>query len=119
MPANERFKPLTAIEDKGAIEMKKEYLVLVAIIVALGAYIALQRNDQVQYQLPVLPAIEPETLTRIEITDGEETVVLERAANDIWRVGEAKYMADAHKAERIVEVISALSLTTLVAESED
>ena len=99
--------------------MKKEIVVLVAIIAALGAYIALQRSDQVQYQLPELALIEPDSITRIEISNGEKAVVLDRAADDIWQVGEAKYKADAHKAERIVEVISALRLTTLVAESED
>ena len=99
--------------------MKKEIVVLVAIIAAVGAYIVLQRSDQVQYQLPELALIAPDTITRIEISDGEEAVVLERAADDTWQVGEAKYKADAHKAERIVEVISALRLSTLVAESED
>jgi len=99
--------------------MKKEIVVLVAIIAALGAYIAFQHGDQVQYELPELSVIAPDTITRVEISGNEEAVVLERGDDDTWQVGEAKYKADAHKAERIVEVVSALRLTTLVAESED
>ena len=47
------------------MKIKKEYIVLVAIIVALSTYLIVHKRDKTHYQLPELADIDAQSLTRI------------------------------------------------------
>lgn len=55
---------------------KKEYLILIAIIIAAGLYLVLHKKDQTQYTLPTIAKIEIDTVTRLEIKTPAETIGL-------------------------------------------
>lgn len=100
------------------MRLKKEYLVLAAIIVALGLYLTLRNTDRTLYELPELPEVSAKRISKLDITGPEGKVVLEKQ-DEKWRILPQGYPADKDKVERVLDAIDDLTLTTLVSESEN
>ncbi len=98
------------------MKMKKEYLILFAIIAGLSVYLLLHGSNQTHYQLPVLPAIEKKELSRIEIVSPGKTLQLKRKG-EAWILGEQEYPADTAKVEDMLNTMDKLTLTDLVSEA--
>lgn len=47
--------------------MKKEYTILIVLIIALGAYLGLKKDGRVHYELPVPAAVDRDKIDRLEI----------------------------------------------------
>ncbi len=100
------------------MKIKKEYPILIAVIIALGAYLYLKPSDRMQYTLPDIPAIERADINKIEIIrPGEDPIVLEKK-DETWRVGENAYPADATKVDSMLNTLADFSVTDLVSESK-
>jgi hypothetical protein len=97
---------------------KKEYLLLLLIIVAVGSYLYFKRTDQVHYQIPQLAAISTRTLTSIQISTGGQGLTL-NGKDRVWTVGAAGYPADFQKVQKILHDIGTLTLTDLVSDSKN
>ena len=98
--------------------MKKEYILLLAMIIGLSAYLFLHKTDKVAYELPQLPDIDQKAITRISIQKQGETIELTRAGST-WEVGDHKYIADKAKIDRMLNAVSSLEVTVMVSESKN
>ena len=96
---------------------KKEYLILIVIIIAAGLYLVFHKKDQTQYTLPELSKIDIDSVTRLEIKTPEETIALHK--NDKrWFVAPHNYPADGAKVKGMLFEIEEIVLTDLVSESQ-
>jgi hypothetical protein len=100
------------------MKIKKEYLILCVIILALSLYLIFHNRDRSTYQLPALSPIERNDITRIEILGAEKTIELGREGSD-WKILPEAYPADAAKIKDMLDVLTAFTLTALVSESEN
>ena len=67
------------------MRLKKEYIVLFLVIAALVLYITLRKENRIQYDIPDLAELTPDSITEIVIDgDGKETVVLKD--KDQWLI---------------------------------
>jgi len=98
--------------------MKKEYLILVVIIAALGMYLLLKKTDKTHYQLPELPELEMADLDMITIVKKDGTLKIKKRG-DRWVIGEKAYPADERKMKELVQQIAGLKLITLASESKN
>lgn len=99
------------------MKMKKEYIVLGCVIVALAAYLLARDTDRTHYRLPALESVPAESLTRIEIIGPKATVELRKKGTG-WVVSAEAYPADAGKIKQILDTVGQLTLTALVSESK-
>lgn len=95
----------------------KNYIILGIVIVALVAYLVLHDANRSQYDLPALPEVAGQDISRIEYTAGGDPVVLTRKADD-WFVGQMQWPADAAKVGPMVSTIVDLRLTALVSTAQ-
>ena len=100
------------------MKFKKEYAILSVIIVALGLYLFFRNADRTTYTLPVLPAVDAQDLTKIEIGKGSRIVVLTRS-DDGWTVSPGDYPADAGLVRPMLEALAGLTATTLISETKN
>lgn len=99
------------------MKVKKEYIILIAVIGVLSLYLALHKTDKTHYSLPEIPSLEKNTITRIEITGPEQSVSLKKTG-DAWQLAPQGYPADGDQINAMLDILSTLSLSDLVSESE-
>ena len=100
------------------MKIKKEYIFLFAIIVALILYLVMQRQTGTHVEMPDIPQIASTEITKVEIQRPKNTIVLTRKDND-WEIGPNKYKADTNTVNQILNIIGSLSLTALVSKSKN
>ncbi len=100
------------------IAMKKEYLILIALIAGLSAYLGLKKDDQVHYELPVLAALDTKELDRVDITQNKETLTLSKSDKG-WTVTEESFPVDQAAIDSVLDTIKDLKLSALVSEAGD
>lgn len=100
------------------MKFKKEYIILVLVIIALSAYLYMRSADRTLYELPEIPQVDEKALTKLEIIRNDATVVLSKK-DDKWYIAPAEYPADANKVRDMLKAISNLQLTALVSESKN
>jgi hypothetical protein len=100
------------------MKIKKEYLILVLIIVALSIYLFTRKEDRTFYELPVLPEISKKEITKIEISKGDTSIILNKK-DEKWYIGPHEYAADTSLVNAMLDECEELRLTTLVSESRD
>lgn len=100
------------------MKIKKEYIILLLIIIALSVYLFTRSTDRTHYQLPALARLEPGNITKIEISIKTDTMVLKKKDNQ-WYLEPKGYLADANKVNAMLSVFETLSLAALVSESKD
>lgn len=101
------------------MKVKKEYMILLAIIIVLAVYLILSGGkNKMSYRPPELEKIPDETINMIEITRTEMDIMLNRE-DEIWKIMPQAYPADPVKVKDILEVIQDLTLTELAAEKKD
>jgi ketosteroid isomerase-like protein len=100
------------------MKIKKEYIILAAVIVALSLYLMLRKTDRSLYELPKLAAVKAADISKIEIGTSNGILVLVKKA-DGWVVGDRQYRADADKVKGLTDILSKLTLTTLISESKN
>jgi hypothetical protein len=100
------------------MSIKKEYIILALIIVALSIYLVLRDKDRTHYELPVLESVDSGQVTRILISKSEEELSIERR-NEEWIIEPGGYPADGNRVEEMLTSLGEFELTSLVAESEN
>jgi hypothetical protein len=96
--------------------MKKEYIILILVIVGLGAYLSLRSTDRTHYELPALPQLESAKIDRMLIATGGNTIELvKKDAN--WFLEPQGYQADGIKVSNMVNAAADLKITALVSEA--
>ncbi len=97
--------------------LKKEYVLLGIVIVALGLYLFLNQRDRVHYTLPETPRLETADITRIEIEKAGDKLTLKRA-DDQWRLLPGDYPVDSAQVVPMLRSIAELTVTALVSETQ-
>lgn len=100
------------------MKIKGEYIILAVVIVILSAYLILRKQDRSFYDLPNIPRISREDITKIEISKKDRTITLNKK-NDTWYIAPEDYLADKDKISGMLDTIETLSLTALVSESKN
>jgi hypothetical protein len=100
------------------MKMKKEYIILGLIIIGLSVYLFLHSTDRTLYRLPVLPEVAKKEITRLQITKGATSIVLNKKDNN-WYIAPQEYPAETNKVKDMLDNIEKLTLTALVSESKN
>lgn len=100
------------------MKIKKEYIALVVVIVALVVYLVFHKTDRTHYTLPDVPKVSEKKISKIEIITKGEKILLNKKDDD-WFIGEKAYPADKGKINDILDVLANLSVSTLVSESKN
>ncbi|HEA67478.1 MAG TPA: DUF4340 domain-containing protein [Desulfobacterales bacterium] len=100
------------------MKLKKEYPILVAVVIALVLYLVLRNTNRIHYQLPDVPQVDGKQITKLEITRSGKLILLNKKDNN-WFVGPDNYPADSNKVKSMLEIVEKLILTTLVSESKN
>ena len=100
------------------MKFKKEYVILLVIIIGLSIYLYSRRSDRTLYQLPELPEVSAKKISKIEITGTGEKIVLNKA-DESWTIGSEAYPAADNKVRQMIESIEQLTLTALISESKN
>jgi hypothetical protein len=100
------------------MKLKKEYLILVAVIIGLILYLALRDTDRARYELPKLSEIPEKLVSRLEIGKAGQSIVLKKEG-DKWYIEPKAYPADSSKVQKMMKTIDKLTLTALISESKN
>jgi hypothetical protein len=100
------------------IKAKTEYIILGVMIAAMLLYLVLRNPNRLNYQLPGLPAITRNEISRIDIVKAGETIRLEKRDSQ-WLIQPQGFSSDSAKINAIVDAIFNLSLTAQVSESKN
>jgi hypothetical protein len=100
------------------MKIRKEYIILVAVILALSLYLFLRKQDRTHYKVPKVPPIAQPEISKIEISKKGTAITLIKKDN-IWRIAPQGYPADIGKTENMLDAIEKLTLTALVSESKN
>ena len=100
------------------MKLKKEYIILAVIIIALSVYLYKRSSDRTLYQLPEIPKVAQKDITKLQITRGKTAIVLNRK-DDKWYIEPAGYPADANKVTDMLNALENFTLTALVSESKN
>lgn len=98
--------------------MKKEYIILVILIIGLIAYLGLKKDNQVHYELPTIPQVDTTRIDRVEISKADRLVVLNKGENG-WTVTDKKFSANPEDIEQMIGTLKAIKLSALVSEAKD
>ena len=98
--------------------MKKEYIILLLIIAALGGYLFMKQTDKTHYTLPDLAVIKSNVITGIELNGPKGQITFSKD-DDQWVVTDNKYKADQGKVDEMLDAIRHLKATALVSQTED
>ena len=100
------------------MKLKKEFFILVIIIVVLVGYLIFKNRDHTQYQLPDLAKIEKNQISKLELTQWGKDIVLNKKDN-AWYIAPHEYPADSEKINPMLAALEELKVTALVSESKN
>ena len=60
------------------MKIKKEYIILVIIIIALSLYLILRNPNRTFYELPEIPSVSGKNISKIEIAKTKSAIVLNK-----------------------------------------
>ena len=100
------------------MKVKKEYIILILIIIGLSVYLFMRSSSRTLYQMPELEGLKQSEITKIEISQGDNSVILKKKDNQ-WYLEPTGFLADKTKVNAMLNVFEALTLTALVSESKD
>ena len=98
--------------------MKKEYIILIILIIGLIAYLGLKKDNQIHYELPTIPQVDTTRIDRVEISKADRLVVLNKGENG-WTVTDKKFSANPEDIEQMIGTLKAIKLSALVSEAKD
>jgi uncharacterized protein DUF4340 len=97
--------------------MKKEHLILIAVIVVLGLLLYFQKADQTNYEVPTIDPVVVADITTIEIKQAGEAVKLNKR-DDQWFIEGKEYLVDSNRITNILNDIEKLKINDLASESK-
>lgn len=101
-------------------KMKKEYIILIGIILILCTYLFVHKDNRDNYSLPQIPKIETKEITGIDIIKNQKQISFSRDQK-VWTLTdktaeEMNYPADPFMIDKMLNALKSLKLTTLVAQ---
>jgi hypothetical protein len=100
------------------MKIKKEYIILAAIILALALYLYFHETQRTLYQLPVLAKVSAKDISKIEIEKADGKIILKKKG-DGWYIAPQDYPADPDRIKGINTTLEKLNLTAMVSEAKN
>jgi hypothetical protein len=100
------------------MKIKKEYIILAAVILGLALYLYLRKSERALYQLPELSQVSAKDISKIEIDKDDGKIVLKKIG-DAWYIVPRDYPADTSVIKGITTTLEKLTLTAMVSESKN
>ena len=100
------------------MKVKKEYIILALVIIALSVYLAMRTSDRTQYELPDVPPVVAKEISKLQITRDKVVIVINQK-DDKWHIAPEEYPADGSKVKNMLDAMENLTLTALVSESKN
>ncbi|MEJ2685248.1 MAG: DUF4340 domain-containing protein [Candidatus Sulfobium sp.] len=94
------------------MKLKKEYIVLAVLVVALSVYLIAHKQGRLHYKLPRLEQLKRKDITKLAVKNGVSEVTLQRKDGK-WVILPEKFPADGSIADEMAEEISTLNLAAL------
>ena len=63
------------------MKIKKEYIILILIIIGLSVYLFMRSSSRTLYQMPELEGLKQSEITKIEISQGGNSLILNKKDN--------------------------------------
>jgi Domain of unknown function (DUF4340) len=98
--------------------MKKEYLILVALILILGAYLLLHKENKDNYVLPQIAKIDTSKITGLVIDKKPGAIKFTKKEN-AWLMTDKKYLANSSLVDTMLDTLKTFKLSALVSQKED
>jgi hypothetical protein len=98
--------------------MKKEYLILILLILLFSAYLFLHKENRDHYTLPEISAIDPSQLTGLVLEKKDGAIRFARKDKQ-WVLTDKEYPADAASVQTMLDALKTLKLSTVVSEKQD
>lgn len=98
--------------------MKKEYIILIILIIGLGAYLGFKQDNQVHYELPTIPQVDTTRIDRLEISKADRVVTLNKSEKG-WTVTDKKFPANTDDVTQMLDTLKQIKLSALVSEAKD
>lgn len=98
------------------MKLKKEYLILLLIIIVLSVYLVTRSKDQTHFELPQPAEVDSQKINRLVIAKGDRSIELSKK-DDKWYIGPKAYPADSIKVKNMLKAVADLTLTDLISES--
>ncbi|WP_300461342.1 DUF4340 domain-containing protein [Desulfobacula sp.] len=98
--------------------MKKEYLILLALIVILSAYLFLHNTNKDHYTLPEIPKMDVAKITGFTLDKRDGSITFKKKGPH-WTLTDKDYLADPPAVKNMLDTLKTLKLTALVSEKGD
>lgn len=98
--------------------MKKEYLILIALIFILSAYLFLHKENKDNYTLPAIKKIDISEITGFILNKKQGPIKFIKKEKT-WTLTDKEYPADPSSVESILDTIKTLKLSALVSQKQD
>ena len=72
------------------MKVKKEYIILALVIIALSAYLLTRTSDRTQYQLPDVPQVAGKEISKLQITR-DKTIIVVHKKDDKWYIAPEEF----------------------------
>lgn len=99
------------------MKIRKEYMILGVVIIALVLYLVFHETDRAQYELPALPKVASKDINKLEIQQSNITIILSKKDNR-WYIAPKNYPADNSTVSGMLDALEELTLTALASESK-
>ena len=91
------------------MKLKKEYIILLAVIIGLSFYLFTRQTNRTLYELPRLTKVPAKKISKIEISGSEGKIVLKKE-DESWLIGPEEYPASKNKIRQMIETIEMMKL---------
>lgn len=98
--------------------MKKEYLILIALILLFSAYLFLHKENRDHYTLPEINKTDPSQWTGLALEQKADSLSFTRKDKQ-WVLTDKAYPADQASVDGMLDALKTLKLSALVSEKQD
>ncbi len=98
--------------------MKKEYLILIAVIILAGSYLLLHKENHENYKLPEIEEIDTSKLTGIVLNNPQGDIKFTKKEKK-WVLTDQEFPADSTSVQNMFDHLKTFKLTALVSQKQD
>ena len=98
--------------------MKKEYLILIVVIIFASSYLLLHKENRDNYKLPEIEDIDTSKLTGIIIKNSNGNIKFIKKGEN-WVLTDKKFPADSSSVQNMFDTLKTFKLTALVSQKKD
>ncbi len=98
------------------MRIKKEYLILVFLIIILGIYLWNYKSNRINYELPNPEKIDSQDIARLDLNSSKSDISLENRDGK-WYIAKKDFRAKKDKVQKILDTIGETDIGTLISKS--